>query len=183
MDEQGILDLLLSSQPENIALAEQLLIGAGILLKTLLDEFGYSQIGIKSFQNFKQTNLVIKGLSTETIPKLPASIVYVRLADIAVKKINLVNEPNLKIFECYNNQLSSLKVQGCAMLEGLFCAANQLSELNLVGCENLQRLGCDNNQLIELNVKDCAILERLYCDEKVKILNAPNNCEMHFYSK
>lgn len=182
MDKQGILDLLLSSQPENIALAEQLLIGAGVSLKSLLDEFGYSQIGITGFEFFEKENLTIKGLSTETIPKLPASIKALDLIDTETKAFVLKNECNLERLYCDNNQLSKLNVQGCGNLEHLYCNNNQLSELNVQGCVALKYLYCHKNQLSELNAQGCGNLKRLYCDEKTKILNAPNSCEIHFYN-
>ena len=190
MDEQSILELLLSSQSENIALAEQLLIGAGIPLIQLLDKFGYSQIGVTNFFWFEKTDWSIGNLTTETIPKLPASVESLILWDMKVNRFCLRNEDNLEEFKCHKNKLSKLSVENCGKLDwltcydnlldklilqncpslySLYCSDNKLTELNLQGFSLLEGLVCENNLLQKLDLRGCVSLKRLYCPDNYKL--------------
>jgi hypothetical protein len=48
---------------------------------------------------------------------------------------------------CYDNQLTSLDVSGCAALQELSCWFNQLISLDVSKCPALQQLYCHDNQL------------------------------------
>ena len=69
----------------------------------------------------------------------------------------------LDYLKCDNNQLTSLDVSGNTSLETLYCDANQLTSLNVSGCTALTLLDCTNNQLASLNVSDCIALTSLEC--------------------
>jgi len=70
---------------------------------------------------------------------------------------------NLKFLNCYNNQLTSLNMQGLKNLESLVCFSNQLTDLNVQGLTKLKGLNCSNNQLTSLNVQDLTNLTSLDC--------------------
>lgn len=69
----------------------------------------------------------------------------------------------LDYLKCDNNQLTSLDVSGNTLLETLYCDDNQLTSLNVSGCTALTLLDCTNNQLPSLNVSDCTALTSLEC--------------------
>jgi pimeloyl-ACP methyl ester carboxylesterase len=73
---------------------------------------------------------------------------------------------SLHILECvseYNNHLTSLKVNGCPVLQTLSCEGNQLSSLDVSGCSDLTSLWCSDNQLTTLNLSGCSKLTSLVC--------------------
>jgi len=70
---------------------------------------------------------------------------------------------NLIFFGCYQNNLTSLNVQGLSNLQVLYCDYNQLPSLNLQGLTNLQYVDCKYNQLTSLNVQGSVNLQTLLC--------------------
>ncbi len=72
--------------------------------------------------------------------------------------------PNLKILECYNNQLTALDVSRNPQLFWLDCSANQLTQLDVSKNTALTRLNCSQNQLTKLDVSQNAALDSLNCD-------------------
>lgn len=90
---------------------------------------------------------------------------------------------NISMFDCSNNQVTSLDATGAPALMSLVCnqnkiqylilpkgdklkmlgcANNRLSSLDLMGVTGLRNLSCHNNDLSSLNVKDCIALEALF---------------------
>ena len=70
---------------------------------------------------------------------------------------------NLHTLHCAFNQLTSLDVSKCTMLEGLYCSYNQLTTIDLSQNTALQRLSCYDNQLTSLDVSQCTNLDSLNC--------------------
>ena len=71
----------------------------------------------------------------------------------------------LKGLYCSDNQLISLDLSGCAMLENLSCANDQLTSLNVSGCPVLANLWCPINPLTTLDVSGCSALTLLDCHD------------------
>ena len=144
-EKQNIVELLCSSQPESIALAEAICDSQNFPLETILREFGYLDVGIKRAADFTKTEINCIGKGLKKLPDLlPAS---------------------LKDLFCENNQLTVLPNLP-ASLEWLNCNDNQLTVLpNLPA--SLEWLNCQNNhlnltidQIKALAPKNCYI----YCD-------------------
>ena len=89
--------------------------------------------------------------------------------EIDVSKKNISNLfgiqffPNLRLFYCYNNQLTKLDVSKNTALVWLDCSQNQLTELDVRQNAALWGLFCDSNQLSSLDVSNNTALERLDC--------------------
>jgi len=75
-----------------------------------------------------------------------------------------ISGENITEFTCYDNQLTSLDVNGCTTLTKLNCGRNQLTSLNVSGYTALLELSCDMNQLTSLSVSGCTALTKLSCD-------------------
>ncbi len=73
--------------------------------------------------------------------------------------------PNLKILECYNNQLTALDVSRNPALEKLICSGNQLTQLDVSQNPQLFWLDCSANQLTQLDVSKNTALTRLNCSQ------------------
>ena len=65
--------------------------------------------------------------------------------------------------DCYNNQLTSLDVQGLIVLQKLKCSDNQLTFLIVKGLPALQELRCSDCRLTVLTMQDLPALQELYC--------------------
>lgn len=70
---------------------------------------------------------------------------------------------NLQSLFCYNNQLTSLNVQGLTNLEILNCRNNQLTSIDMQGLTNLHSFDCRDNQLTSINVQGLYNLEDFFC--------------------
>lgn len=69
----------------------------------------------------------------------------------------------LKTLICYNNDLTSLDVSGCAALSYLDCKGNSLAALDVSKNAALETLNCGANPLTVLDVSGCAKLKKLSC--------------------
>jgi hypothetical protein len=80
---------------------------------------------------------------------------------------------------CWNNQLTSLNVQGLTNLQWLTCWNNQLTSLNVQGCTELQTLSCGFNQLTTLDVSKNTALTELYCyNNQLTFLDVSKNIDL-----
>ncbi len=70
---------------------------------------------------------------------------------------------NLQSLHCFDNQLTTLDVQGLNNLQVLYCYGNQLATLDVQGLNNLQVLNCYGNQLATLDMQGLNNLQVLYC--------------------
>ena len=70
---------------------------------------------------------------------------------------------NLQYLLCNNNQLTSLNVNGLAMIKTIKCFNNQLTSLNITGLTTLQYLDCSNNQLPALTLTGSTTLVNVFC--------------------
>ena len=106
----------------------------------------------------------------------------------ALRQLNISYCPEMTALACNNNpQLVTLKVDGCANLNGLICSNDNLSTLSINGCTALKILNCSNNQLTSLptlpdsiEVVDCynnKISGSIYANSRTKLtsLDVSNN--------
>lgn len=77
--------------------------------------------------------------------------------------LDVAHFSTLTELKCGNNELDSLKINGCMGLEYLDCDSNHLTELDITNCTVLEYLSCDDNQLCDLNVANCTVLGCLSC--------------------
>ena len=94
---------------------------------------------------------------------------------------------NIRRFDCYNNQITSLELGKNSALTELFCNNNQLTNLNLGNNTALKTLNCSNNKLTTLYVDKHTNLTDLLCNNNqlvglnvtantnLTILNCSNN--------
>lgn len=85
-------------------------------------------------------------------------------------KLDVSNNPKLKIIECNSNRLETLTLGTQTNLETLYCQNQKLNtttftlqELDLSGCPNLKYLKCSDNDLQSLDVSYCPLLIELDC--------------------
>ena len=77
--------------------------------------------------------------------------------------LNITNLINLQTLNCGYNRLTSLDVTSLTNLQNLNCYSNVLTSLNVTGLNNLQSLNCSNNKLTSLNVTNLTNLKNLDC--------------------
>jgi hypothetical protein len=75
--------------------------------------------------------------------------------------------------------MSSLNINGCTALSGLYINNNRLTALNANGLNNLVHLCCQNNNLTSINVNGCTRLDSLNCDNNnLSSLDVSQNTEL-----
>jgi hypothetical protein len=159
-EKQHIVELLCTSEPENIALAQAFCDSQNFPLETILREFGYWDVGIRCGADFSESRLNCAHLGLEKLPDLlPASLVVLYCFDNRLRTL-----PNLPIklqwLYCGYNQLTALPPLPNSLTE-LNCFHNQLSNLPFLP-KNLTSLNCYNNQLSALPELP-STLKWLYC--------------------
>lgn len=70
---------------------------------------------------------------------------------------------NLKTLRCAYNDISTLDLTGCLVLEELQCFQNILTSLNVTGNSRLTRLACMENQLTSIDVSNNLKLNNFQC--------------------
>ena len=114
---------------------------------------------------------------------LSEDILTVDISDKSIKYLpDLTRFKNLKIFNCSNNQLTSLPTLPENLL-GLYCYNNQLTSLPTLP-ENLQKLYCSNNQLTFLGTLP-ENLQELYCsnNQLTFLPTLPQSLKELYFSK
>lgn len=97
------------------------------------------------------------------------------------RHIFMINESGvmrnaINIFECPENQITSLYINGCAALNELKCSGNQLTVLDVSKNAALINLDCSYNKLVSLNVSGCVELNYLDChSNQLNTLSISNN--------
>lgn len=110
---------------------------------------------------------------------LKGKIVEFNCSENKLTALNVQGLTALKELDCSDNKLTELNVQGLTALQELWCSGNQLPELNVQGLTALQKLECGGNKLTELNVQGLTALKNLWCfvnqfnaQAMTKLLNA-----------
>lgn len=123
LNDYKIIELLCSSQPDNIELAQQLCDSQGWDILAIIAKHGYREIGLFYPNWFLQATITCNGQNLATLPNLlPAG---------------------LQCLHCANNQLTYLPVLP-AGLKFINCSNNQLAYLPKLPA-GLKALYCDNN--------------------------------------
>ena len=105
-----------------------------------------------------------------------------KLTGISWSSCNISGELDFSAFETltyldsYGNNLSSLDISNCSLLETLFCGNNNLSALNVSNCPSLTSLGCNYNTLSSLDISNCPLLDILLCDNNNLSMLDVSNC-------
>jgi len=98
------------------------------------------------------------------------------LGNKRVKKLKIVNCPNLKELNCRFHELSELDTSELPNLIHLDCQVNKIERLDLRKNTQLFRLVCVNNRLTELDLSKNIYLTELLCHEnRLVSLNVSNN--------
>lgn len=201
-EKQRIVELLCTSEPENIALAEALCDSQNFPLETILREFGYWDVGIKRAQDFTSDRLDCSHLDLEKLPDLlPAALLFLNCEYNFLTKLpklptnliylyaycnNLTELPelplNLEILYFRKNKIEKLPKLP-SKLKQLMFADNLISDLSDLP-NSLEYLCFINNKVMDFP-KLPPNLSQLYCKnnlfsippDKIKAL-APKNCHI-----
>ncbi len=106
-------------------------------------------------------------------PKIDKTLTRLNIKKLGITRVpeKLINDQEytqfwkaLKEFNCSNNNLSHLNLQGLTALEGLHCENNKIALLNMHGLSALSILNCPSNELTSLNVQGLPALALLNCN-------------------
>jgi hypothetical protein len=159
-DKQKIISLLCSSQIENIEFAKLLCDSQGFNLVDLLNEFGYTDVGITCAADFMKNWIDCSGFNLQKLPSLlPLSLTTLICSFNQLTALPPL-PPKLDWIECNDNQLTTLPSLPL-ILYYLCCENNQLTTLPPLP-NSLCTLNCQNNQLTTLPPLPNE-LESLYC--------------------
>ena len=100
-------------------------------------------------------------ISPSSIDKLEGTLIlmnFTKLEELDCRSnyitfLEIINCPNLKVINLYNNQLTELKLGKLEKLTDLVCNINQLNNLDITGCPNLKNLDCSRNLLVDLDLR------------------------------
>jgi hypothetical protein len=96
----------------------------------------------------------------------------------SIKAIDLTHNKKLRTLEGFDNELTSLNVEGLDNLERVMIYRNQLSSFSIKS-SSLKQLDCDENELEELDVSSCAALTHLECNlNNLKELDVTHNTKL-----
>ena len=133
----------------------------------------------KSFVTFEHN---YKKASKHTITISGDELRVLECYDNQLTSLDVSNCPLLKGLDCKNNQLTSLDVNNCPLLAVLKCNKNQLTGLDVSNCSALYLLDCSNNQLTNLDVSDFSALTKLNCRNNqlasLGVINCPQLSEL-----
>lgn len=78
------------------------------------------------------------------------SLIEFYISNCKTESLSII-APNLDLFVCYGNLLTSLDLSKCPLLNALSCHTNKLKTLDLSTSPNLEYIWCNNNQLETLD--------------------------------
>lgn len=78
--------------------------------------------------------------------------------------LDLSKNPNLKVLECYSNNLSSLDVSHNPLLETLIVSSTNITSLVLKNNKALKKLSCSNKGLQSIDLTQNEALEEFSCE-------------------
>lgn len=166
-EKQHIVELLCTSEPENIALAEAFCDSQNFPLETILREFGYWDVGIKWGADFAIDQLRIQNKGITKMPNvLPFSLTLIECWGNSLVK--LPNLPaNLEWLDYSDNPIVTppilpqktqyLACEGALLpanlpnsIQTLICSRCGISELPAELPKSLEVLDCSKNKIIKL---------------------------------
>lgn len=169
-EKQKIIELLCSSDKENIELAEMLCLSQNINLEELLEEYGYSDLELYSKESFLNHDLVVYGYLgnyiVNYVPKLLPGNIKTIIAMFFSELHNITELPELdkrtNNLYCNDNKLTYLPELPNSVSK-LFCENNKLISLPELP-DKLGVLDCSNNQLTHILNKPMPNLRELICN-------------------
>ena len=107
----------------------------------------------------------------------------IQLEEVNIEKNQLTSlfipSSNLRVLNCYENQLTSLNVTQNNKLEWLSCHLNNLSTLDVSNCTELGLLQCWGNSIASLDLNSCTKLGHLSCAfNSLSSLDVSNNSDL-----
>ncbi len=92
-----------------------------------------------------------------------------------IKKLDLANNPDLRILDCNFNEIEELDLSNNSLLEILHCKNNNLSKINVSQNTELKDIDISNNDIAFLNISQNTRLKKLFCSEtKISSLDIRN---------
>ena len=138
--------------------------------------------------NFEQA-LIDLGLDSGALDNLVPTANITNITNLDVESKNITDLTGiedftaLSIFNCSDNNLSSLPVSTNVNLTELYCHKNQITSLDVNSLSKLKIFWCDNNELGELDVSKNSNLISLVCDSNfLNNLDTLNNFKLTILS-
>jgi Leucine-rich repeat (LRR) protein len=181
-EKQHIVELLCTSEPENIALAEAFCDSQNFPLETILREFGYWDVGIRCAEDFTKDTLDCNNMEVKKMPDmLPNALkgLYCQNNQLTVLPDKL--PINLKYLDCGYNKLTALPENLPATLNQLLCYDNQIKFLPLLP-NGLDILNFINNQITDLPNLPTTLRSLNYMNNPIRLTTdqikqlAPKGC-------
>ncbi len=123
MSNYKIIQLLCSSTPENIELAEQICISQSWDILEIIKQYGYNDLGIRKPDDFLQEWVYCINKNITALPALlPFSIIELKCYNNKLTHLPVL-PPNLIELDCTDNQLTYLPVLP-PYLKFLYCSGN-----------------------------------------------------------
>ena len=151
--------------------------GAGVLINTTnFPDTRFRSYVLNNFDTYKDECLLVneanavtvinvsgKGISNlkgvEHFPLLKELYCY----NNDLTSLDLNGNPYLEVLYCGDNNLTSLILTSNLKLKKLYCYSNKLKNLNVTGLQDLQILSCFQNQLNTIYLTGCRSLDNLVC--------------------
>jgi Leucine-rich repeat (LRR) protein len=166
MPDYQVIELLCSAQEANIALAEQLCATNQWKIKTILEKYGYPEIGLSQPKQFLRPKLEIRSKNIPKLPDLlPEGLVEINFYDNQLTALPAKLPSKLENFYCQNNQIASFPLAFPDSLKAFNCADNQLVAVPANLPDSLETLNCSKNQLTALPEHLPKSLQTLYCGD------------------
>jgi hypothetical protein len=130
---------------------------------------GYAQqtyVPDDNFEYYLETHNIGNGIVNDNYVTTANinTILYLNVNDKNIADLTGIEDfAALTIFECQNNQLTSLDVSQNVNLKNLYCNGNQLTSLDITQNTALEVLWCMGNQLTSFDVSQNVNLEYLDC--------------------
>jgi hypothetical protein len=178
-----IINLLCSSQLENIELAKMLCIGQGWDITKLLADFGYLAIGMETPEHFLRNNITITNSDLSYFPRLPDGLKFLHLRfnqrmfklpvlPNSLESLNCEHNNHLRIVSTLPNSLQFATFRYNDNLENISHFPESLTWLKIEFCKKIETLpnlpsmleilACEGNSLKELPRLPYTLRE-LYC--------------------
>lgn len=135
---------------------------------------------LPSYPSLSSVTVYFSGLSSIDISKCTA-LRDVNVSNNGLASLNVRSNPKIVNLHCANNNMASLDVSGMASLEELDCSGNDnLGSLSVSGCYVLNSLYCNSSRITSLDVRSCTALKNLrITDSPVEDLDLRKNVRLH----
>ena len=147
------------------ALISSLLLGNKPNLKILGCQYNLlTNLDISGAPNLREFNCRFNQLTNLNIAGFTNLIYLVCNNNLLISVNTNIFNASLKVFHCFNNNLTALNTGVLCGLTELFCYNNAITSLDLQCSSSITKLYCDNNQLADLSIKNNSIESELFFD-------------------